>query len=67
MATSILKAVSSCLAAFDARAARISQQLGPEEVEIEIVLSLVRMDRWADLLQALHRVPGVIEVDHLVG
>lgn len=67
MATSILKAVSSCLAAFDARAARISQQLEAEEVEIEIVLSLVRMDRWADLLRALHRVPGVTEVDHLVG
>lgn len=67
MATSMLKAISSYLSAFDARAAKITQNSIGDTVEIEVALSLVRMDRWADLLRALHRVPGVLDVEHIVG
>ena len=67
LATSILKAVSVHLAGYDAGAAQITQQEKGRHIEIEIRLSLVRMDRLTDLLHALQRVPGVEEVEHLVG
>ncbi len=64
--SAILKGVSSHLHGFDARAQRIREQVKGNEVQLDIDLSLVRMDRLEALISALRRLPGISSVEHMV-
>ena len=63
----ILKALSHHLHVFDARAQQISEStLEDNQVQFDIQLSVVRMDRLPSLLRALERIPGVTNVEHIL-
>ena len=65
-AATILKAITHHLHGFDARANRIVETEIDAMIQFDIWLSLVRMDRLNSLIRALHRIPGVERVEHIV-
>jgi GTP pyrophosphokinase len=62
----ILKGISHHLHGFDGRARSVKETVKGDEVQFDIDLSLVRMDRLPALVAALRRLPGINQVEHMV-